>query len=466
MGFVGDLCRKLSGLKADEINQLERMTGLFPLVADVAYGKASLYVPGKVEGQYLLVIEAFPHTSYFEKAPEAVGKLFQKNEEPLVDLTFKIGESQLGKRQWSVTEKETDLQSWPIRLDSSEGVVGVLIFEWSIPENSKIRSKILAETAFELFVGSLQVGKELLEPVLPQDGMMLFQGEGKILWTNEAAEQLYRPCGVGHLVGRWYYERILNLKGFSRTLGTLKPICMPEKMGDNIWECRYIPVLRGNQLLKVLVIISDKTEVLEKEKEIKIKEVLIREMHHRVKNNLQTIAGLLRMQARRSSSDEVKEALQEGIQRIFSMAIVHEFLAYKVDEEIRLSELVANLFQMNQNIASEKGQLGRILPGDEVFLSPDEASNLALVLNELIQNALDHGQAGSLEIFWQVLDNGVEIAVQNTVAMDGREEPKSEESLGFQIVRTLTKESLQGSFSFERDGEVVKGKISFGRGEG
>ena len=73
------------------------------------------------------------------------------------------------------------------------------------------------------------------------------------------------------------------------------------------------------------MILSDVTEIRKKDKELKIKSAVIQEIHHRVKNNLQTIASLLRLQARRSNSMEVKEALRESVNRILSISVVHEF---------------------------------------------------------------------------------------------------------------------------------------------
>ena len=96
--------------------------------------------------------------------------------------------------------------------------------------------------------------------------------------------------------------------------------------------------MEGGHLLSRIVIVSDLTEVREKDKEIKVKSAVIQEIHHRVKNNLQMIASLLRMQARRSKSPDVKDALQESVNRILSISVVHEFLSEQGEKTIDVGE--------------------------------------------------------------------------------------------------------------------------------
>ena len=98
----------------------------------------------------------------------------------------------------------------------------------------------------------------------------------------------------------------------------------------------------GNLVTRI-IILSDITEIRKKDKELMIKSAVIQEIHHRVKNNLQTIASLLRLQSRRSNSPEVKEALRESINRILSISVVHEFLSQQGEENIDVVEVTTNI---------------------------------------------------------------------------------------------------------------------------
>ena len=107
------------------------------------------------------------------------------------------------------------------------------------------------------------------------------------------------------------------------TVASQRPQEKELEAGGLILVQRDIPIMEGGSMLQRVVIISDITEVRLKDKQIKIKSAVIQEIHHRVKNNLQTIASLLRLQSRRSQSGEVKAALQESVNRILSISVVH-----------------------------------------------------------------------------------------------------------------------------------------------
>lgn len=463
---IGDLCRKSSNLKASEIILLEEMGTFFPLVSDIANAKGTLFVKEKSGEKFLAVAENFPQTSYVQSEEEKVGRFFDKFEEPLIEMTFKSGKPQSGKRQWDITEKENELRSWPIYLKSGLEPEAVLLFEWSAGLADKKQIDFLSDIAFDLFTGLVFQEENLSRRISSYDGILLLNSEGKIIWTSGTASQLYRPLGVGHLIGRWHYEKILGLKGFSKTLQSQKVMDAVETINNHVWSFCYLPIFPKNKSPKVIVILTDKTEILNKEKEIKIKETLIQEMHHRIKNNLQMIAGLLRMQARRSKSEETKRALQESMQRIFSMATVHDFLAYKIDEKITLLELVNNLISMNQKINHGTHFSFEVVSEQRILLTPDEASTLSLVLNELIQNAFEHGEKEKIMISWKE-DEAKRIILQvvnqihhaKAVAFD------RENRLGLQIVNTLVQETLGGKFTIYQEEEEVISEVSFFRSE-
>ena len=126
------------------------------------------------------------------------------------------------------------------------------------------------------------------------------------------------------------------------------------------------------------MILSDVTEIRKKDKELKIKSAVIQEIHHRVKNNLQTIASLLRLQARRSNSMEVKEALKESVNRILSISVVHEFLSQQGDENIDVMEVTKNILQLiQQNMLDSHFKLETEFIGETIILPSKQASKFS-----------------------------------------------------------------------------------------
>jgi two-component system, sensor histidine kinase PdtaS len=179
---------------------------------------------------------------------------------------------------------------------------------------------------------------------------------------------------------------------------------------------------------------------------------MIQEVHHRVKNNLQSVASLLRLQARRSVSTEARAVLADSVNRILSIAVVHEFLSEHSSNVINVREVAQRI--INQVIQSAVGPEKRVhgsVEGTSIYLPSQQATSCALVLNELLLNSVEHGfrgrDRGSIQVGLQ--DDGDRVTI--TVADDGGGLPpefgaRGEDSLGLTIVRTLVESDLKGQF--------------------
>ena len=120
-----------------------------------------------------------------------------------------------------------------------------------------------------------------------------------------------------------------------------------------------------------IIVIQDVTEERQKEQELKIKSTMIQEIHHRVKNNLQTIAALLRLQARRTDSPEVADMLQQTIHRILSIAVVHEFLSYDESSIVNLREVTQRIVnEVTQGILDPVKRFRFAFEGEDVCCPP------------------------------------------------------------------------------------------------
>src|SRR5205809_5457088 len=173
--------------------------------------------------------------------------------------------------------------------------------------------------------------------------------------------------------------------------------------------------------------------------------VLAQEIHHRVKNNLQTVASLLRLQARSAQEVDPRKALDDSVNRILAIAAVHEVLTERRDDDVELDELVERLRSMLlQSLAAAKEVEADLEP---VSLAGSRATALALVFSELFQNALEHGgQWVRVELAQR--DGEVVLAV----ADDGLGVDGSASGTGLSIVRALVRDELRGTLSLAPNG--------------
>jgi two-component sensor histidine kinase len=232
-------------------------------------------------------------------------------------------------------------------------------------------------------------------------------------------------------------------------------------------QLRAIPLKPKGTHVGSLVLLRDVTELRRRERELMTKDATIREIHHRVKNNLQTVAALLRLQSRRIGSERGRTALDEAVRRVGSIAIVHETLSQTLDEQVAFDEIADRVLAMVMELSPD-GLVATRRTGSFGILSAEVATPLAMVLTELLQNALEHAfgpkSSGSLEVSavrgpasgagWSDTRGGKakpEETLLITVQDDGRGmpagfDPQRGGNLGLQIVRTLATGELGGTF--------------------
>jgi two-component sensor histidine kinase len=203
-----------------------------------------------------------------------------------------------------------------------------------------------------------------------------------------------------------------------------------------------------------LILLRDVTELRNRERELITKDATIREIHHRVKNNLQTVAALLRLQARRLTAPEARAALEEAVRRVGSIAIVHETLSHAPEEIVDFDDVASRVAMMAGEVSTAETRVIPSLHGKFGRLPAATATPLALVLTELMQNALQHGlsrpavetEIGTLLVTASRHDNRLAVSVaDNGVGLPPGFDLDQATSLGLQIVRTLVVGELGGS---------------------
>jgi two-component sensor histidine kinase len=213
---------------------------------------------------------------------------------------------------------------------------------------------------------------------------------------------------------------------------------------------RTIPIRDRGERIGAIVLCRDVTEVRHQERELITKDATIREIHHRVKNNLQTVASLLRIQARRTHNDVARDALGQAMRRVAAIAVVHDTLSEGLSQNVDFDAVFDRVLLLIAEVASSHNTTVHPKSSGSFGILPSEyATPLALALTELVTNAVEHGLAGregevtivtkrtEQKLSVKVRDNGVGLA-----------EGKVGSGLGTQIVRTLIQGELGGTIDW------------------
>jgi two-component sensor histidine kinase len=214
---------------------------------------------------------------------------------------------------------------------------------------------------------------------------------------------------------------------------------------------RTLPLVVHGSAAGAAVLVRDVTEVKRRDRALMSKDATIREIHHRVKNNLQTVAALLRLQARRTTNTEGREALIESVRRVSSIALVHDALSMSVNEEVNLDEVIDRILPIMNDVATVDTPIRINREGMLGVLDSDRATALIMVITELVQNAIEHAfdlaaTQGSVTIHAERSARWLDVVVHD----NGRGLPagfsvENSDRLGLQIVRTLVSAELDGS---------------------
>lgn len=295
------------------------------------------------------------------------------------------------------------------------------------------------------------------------DGTILINSEGIVLEVSPNANSAMRRLGIDHsLVGRSLIEDITSVVRHEHQIEESLAVVV---MGRAPWRTdveaggytiaiRAVPLELEGERLGAVLLTRDVSELMRHEKQLLTKDATIREIHHRVKNNLQTVSALLRIQERRSDSSDVQEALREAGRRVESIAAVHEALSHNVDEIVDFDKVSRNILQMAVKVATIGSEIELKTIGEFGRLSADQALALATVLAELVANSVEHGYSGRSGTIWVIAERSDDaLLVRIEDAGDGWKEGSENSGLGTKIVQAMVKGELGGNIDwYPREG--------------
>jgi PAS domain S-box-containing protein len=318
--------------------------------------------------------------------------------------------------------------------------------------------------------------RQYLEGVLGSapDAIVALDAHHRIVEWNLGAERLF-GYSREETIGRDIDYLVTNPDTFEEAVGFAQRV-MGGKEVPPTETVRYrkdgspvdvivagAPILVGDELIGGVAVYTDVTARKQAEEQIwaslREKEVLLREIHHRVKNNLQVVSSLLSLQSEQTKDRQTFEAFRESQNRIRSMSLVHEKLYRSPDlTRIDLAEYVPSLATaLFRSYGADVRGISLSIQADEVFLGIDRAAPCGLLLNELISNALKHafpaGRAGEIRITLRPAgDNLLTLVVSdNGVGLPQDLDLHHAGSLGLQLVNTLVSQ-LDGTITLHRHG--------------
>jgi two-component sensor histidine kinase len=482
-GFLRDR----SPLDADQKRRIRELTADWQLLADLSFADLILWVPLRKDFKswptgYVAVAHIRPTTAATVFPQDVIGDEIAWGARPRIDQALSgaeiVRDAQPEKFGELLIKEET------IPVIFGEQVIAVISrhrnaelmrqpsrLELNYREVAHNVYRMVAEGTFpytehsELFDSAVRVG----------DGLIRLDVSGAIIYASPNAKSAFNRMGLageldGNVLGviarkvsqvqREAHEEAMEVSLSGRSLRRVEI----ENNRGTI-DLLVLPLLAGGDRIGAIVLLQNVTELRRRERELVTKDATIREIHHRVKNNLQTVSALLRLQSRRIEDPAASAALNEAVRRIASIALVHETLSSSTEASVAFDDVLDRLITHALELSPRMGELNIARTGELGSLDPRIATPLSLVVTELIHNALEHGLAESganLKVEVSRLEDAAQIVIfDDGVGLPDGFTILESANLGLQIVRTLTENELKGTIKLIRTARGTEAQLNF-----
>ncbi len=463
--MMSEIALKNTALRGDALAHVQRLIASWRSLADLCFSDLLLLVPvaGEEGHRFVVLGHVRPTTGQTLYPLDMVGTVVGEVERPLLSHAWRQGEILVGGATVLGSNERARVQCVPVRHD--DAMVALVTRETATESgrrHGELERNYLA--TFDRFAammaeGSFPFGRdEVPYEDTPRvgDGVIVLDADLKIVFASpNAVSSLHRMGIHAYTKGLRLAEVGFDQDAVATAISARLPVDEELEGGDSSFTLRAMPLLESGKSVGAVVMLRDVTDLRSRDRMLLSKDATIREIHHRVKNNLQTIAALLRLQGRRLHTSEAQEAIDESERRIRSIAIVHETLSHDAADVAPFAEVIRPLVRVvEETVSTPDVRLEFDVDGDAGDLRGDVATPLAVVLSELLQNAVDHAfprdgegpvkghvhvrlarDAGELDV--EVVDDGVGLPAGFTL-----EESKG---LGLSIVQVLVDGELGGA---------------------
>lgn len=458
------LARERTDLTSAQISHLHFVIADWTLLADLSFSDLVMWLPTWNDAGFVAVSQVRPSTGPTVYPEDIVGAFAAKGRLHEVERAF---HSQRVIRNRVATAPLIPKGTEAIPVHHGGRVIAVIArrsglapreageLERTYREVADALADMLCQGAFPAY--GMQ---DSSTPPRVGDGLLRLDAAGVVVFASPNARSAFRRIGVNaDVTGRLLEHEVRRLAArtgpVDESIGVVSSGrgagSVDVEVGEVTVSMRSIPLLADRLRVGAVLLIRDVTDLRRGERALLTKDNTIREIHHRVKNNLQTVAALLRMQGRRLEDPAARVALEESVRRVSAIALVHETLsqadADAVEFDAVADRLVAMVADLSPDVQVERsGQIG-VLPGSI-------SSSLALVVAELLQNAFEHGLQhrgwGRITLVAERRGRRLRVAVvDDGLGLPAGFDPATDAKLGLQIVQTLVRDDLKGSLSWE-----------------
>ncbi len=496
MASLAEIVRQQSRLSLNEIVHLQRLLASWNMLADFCFSDLVLFVPlstqhpsvmahqgegEEVGEQFLVAGHVRPSTTQTLYRHDMIGEIIHEADRPLVARSMRLEEIIEGEITVTAIRERVRVLCIPVRCDGR--TIAVLSRE-STPSVGRSPGELERTYVdiFNRFARMIATGEypyptddsdSKESPRVGDGAVVLDRSMGVEYASPNAVSALHRMAVHANTEGMRLGELGLDDEPVRDAFTVAKPITQEVERGEVIILLRCIPMLDSQGVSGAVVLFRDVTEVRIRDRLLLSKDATIREIHHRVKNNLQTISSLLQLQGRRTGSDDAKVAIAESVRRIQSIALVHETLSRDAGEDVAFTDILRPLVQMvAETVSSPDRHIDFEVDGDAGTLPTQIATPMAVVLAELIQNTADHAfptdsdrdRSDRVRVELEEDDHGIVVrVVDNGVGVPPNFSVATAKGLGLSIVRALVTSDLGGTIDLfeppDGPGTVVELRI-------
>lgn len=409
MSNLNDVLREQTDLDATDVEWLHLLLGDWQLLSDLSFADLVLWVPATAGGWYA-VAHVRPTTGPMVFFDDAVGRRLDQGGRPLLDQAFR--EQRIVRDRDPEWRDDMPIREEAIPVVCQGRVLAVLTRHTNLatlrtPSRLELTYRSSADAlarmiaAGEFPTRNAPTGQRRGAPRVG-DGVMRLDADGTVGYASpNAVSAIHRLGHVGDVTGisltRIAGELLRDEEPVDERLALVVTGRAPwrtevESRGASV-SLRAIPLVEAGQRVGALLLLRDVSELRRRERELLTRDATIREIHHRVKNNLQTVAALLRMQSRRLPDSEARAALDEAVRRVGTIALVHETLSQGLDETVDFDDIVARGLVDMVEVATRDVPVRTVRQGSFGRLRAEDATALAMVVTELVHNAIEHGLA-------------------------------------------------------------------------
>ena len=487
MPKLEEFLRDRSPLEPKQIRRIRELTADWQLLADLSFADLILWVPLRKDFKswpsgYVAVAHIRPTTAATVFTQDVIGEEITWGSRPRIDQALSEAEIIRDTEPEKFGEIMIKEETIPVILDNQ--VIAVISRHRNAelmrqPSRLELNYREVAHNVYRMVAeGTFPYTEhsDLFDPaVRVGDGLIRLDINGAIIYASPNAKSAFSRMGwAGELEGnvlgvvarsvsqiqREAHEEAIEVGLSGKSLRRVEI----ENAGGTV-DLLALPLLASGDRIGAIVLLQNVTELRRRERELVTKDATIREIHHRVKNNLQTVSALLRLQSRRIEDPAASAALNEAVRRIASIALVHETLSSSAEASVAFDDVLDRLVSHALELSPRMGELKISRTGELGALDPRIATPLSLVVTELIHNALEHGLAESGNLL-TITAARSESDAQIVVFDDGVGLPEGfslaqSSNLGLQIVRTLTENELRGNIDLVRTSGGTEARLSF-----